>query len=180
MRVGGGRGGGGLAGEQLGGLEHNYKVNDLSGVAMTPSWYPMSFLSKPLNYSSISSDFSVFCPSPKVLQTALYVVCWLRTSVLSSHFYFPYLLCSSVGKLLSHQPQVSSSNYRRFLKKKWSLYLKSIHYSCRLSAGSAQNTGDMRTDPKLHEVDSFGCHTKSYVYCVLPLMRPWLWWSKCS
>lgn len=29
--------GGGLAGEQLGGLEHNYKVNDLSGVAMTPS-----------------------------------------------------------------------------------------------------------------------------------------------
>lgn len=97
--------GGDLAEEQLGGLEHNYKVNDLNGVAMTPSWYPMSFLSKPLNYSSISSDFSVFCPSPKVLQTALYVVCWLRTSVLSPHFYFPYLLCSSVGKLLSHQPQ---------------------------------------------------------------------------
>lgn len=30
-------GGGDLAGEQMGGLEHNYKVNDLSGVAMAPS-----------------------------------------------------------------------------------------------------------------------------------------------
>lgn len=70
-----------LAGEQLGGLEHNYKVDDLTVVAMAPSWYPLSFLLKPLKYS-INLDFIVFCPSPKVLLTALYVVCWLRTSIL--------------------------------------------------------------------------------------------------
>lgn len=93
-----------LAGQQLGGLEHNYKVNDLSGVAMASSWYPLSFPSKPLNYSSITSYFSVFCPSPKVPQTALYlsVFSWLRTSILFSHFHFPHLLHPSVVKCPSH------------------------------------------------------------------------------
>lgn len=72
-----GLGGGVLAGEQLGGLEHNYKVDDLSGAAVAPSWYPLSFLLKPLNYSSINSDFFVFSPLTRGAPRS-----WLRTSIL--------------------------------------------------------------------------------------------------
>lgn len=93
-------GGGHLAGEQLGSLEHNTKVNDLNIMTVTLSWNPWSLASKSLHSSSVTSHPFLF-PSPQVCLTTLSVFCWLNSSVLSPHFHFPYLSHFSIRELLS-------------------------------------------------------------------------------
>lgn len=102
--------GGYLAGKQLDGLEHNSKVNGLSRIAMTRSWYPPSTLSKPLHYSSV--HFSpLFSLVPQVFLRTLFVLCWLPSTVLP-HPSFLLSLTFFNARVSVTWCAVSCSNYQ--------------------------------------------------------------------
>lgn len=57
----------------------------------------------------------LFCPSPQVFLTTLFVFRWLSSAVLSSSFLLPYHSHSSIQELLSHAEQMQRHQPPAFL-----------------------------------------------------------------